>query len=110
MIKLIETTRAASEAHHLSETLKAELEQLSPDQLGLMYYAAVSGHFSDDITVLILTIEKTDKMIEAKVAILYTEIEPAYCCPMIPMEHNGMCEMRIIINRQTAVATFVFID
>ena len=50
---------------------------------------------------MILSMEHDKQQIKAKIAVLFTEIEPAYCCPMISSEHQGICDMQVIIDMAT---------
>lgn len=93
-----------------SEVVKKELAALGPDGLSLVQHATVSGYFSDDISIMILNIQESEDAIAIKIGVLYTEIEPAYCCPMIPMEHSGMCEMNVTIDKNTARMSLSSID
>lgn len=93
-----------------SSVLKSEIEALGSDGLSLVRCATVSGHFADEISVMILRMHDTEDVIEVKIGVLYTEIEPAYCCPMMPMEHSSMCEMKITIDKSTAKTVFDLIN
>lgn len=55
---------------------------------------------------MILSMEHDKQQIKAKIAVLFTEIEPAYCCPMISNGHHGICDMQVIIDMATG-AVFI---
>ncbi|MGL5759509.1 hypothetical protein [Plesiomonas sp.] len=109
MVKLV-ASQAAWGQDDFTRVLQNELEALGPDGLSLARSATISGHFADDISVMILSLSSSNSTIEANIGVLYTEIEPAYCCPMIPMEHSGMCKMRVLIDKNTALSEFNLLD
>lgn len=86
---------------NLENTLKTELEKLGPEGLYLERYANVSGYFLPTITVMMLSMQYNEQSIKAKIAILFTEIEPAYCCPMISGEHHGICNIQLTIDMKS---------
>ncbi|OCG10014.1 hypothetical protein B5800_06925 [Gilliamella apicola] len=100
MVKLLKISKIDL-LENIESTLKIKLEKLGPKGLYLDKCATVSGYFSPSITVMILSMEHDKQQIKAKIAVLFTEIEPAYCCPMISSEHHGICDMQVIIDMAT---------
>lgn len=86
---------------NIENTLKIELEKLGPENLHLDKCVTVSGYFSSSVTVMILSTEHCEQYIKAEIAVLFTEIEPAYCCPMVSGEHHGICNIQVVIDKAT---------
>ncbi|OGU20128.1 MAG: hypothetical protein A2580_03270 [Hydrogenophilales bacterium RIFOXYD1_FULL_62_11] len=68
------------------------------------------GCIDDPITVIVFGADDRGEAIEARITLLYTETETAYCCPVGPMEQatHEVCEMEVRIDKRTAVTSFLF--
>lgn len=100
MVKLLNIPGVAL-IEDVESTLKVELEKLGPEGLHLEKCAVGSGYFSPAVSVLVLSVEGGDEQINAEIAVLFTEIDPAYCCPMVSGEHHGICNMSVVIDKIT---------
>jgi len=88
------------------DVLKAELEQLSVEQLPLQQGLSQSSYACDDnIKVVIISVSEKSGFIRATAEIFYTGIIPGCSCADDPTPVNDYaehCEIQIDINMQTA--------
>lgn len=89
-------------------TLKREVEALEAQPLHLDRCQNGYGVLHDGVTVILLGATDRGSAIEARIAILYTVTETAYCCPVGPVEQSTPChvEMMVRIDKATAGTTF----
>lgn len=89
--------------------LKAEVEQLSVEQLPLQQGLSHSSYACDDnIRVVIISVTETAEVISAKAGIFYTGVIPGCSCADDPTPeevYTEYCEVQLGINRQTAETT-----
>ena len=91
-------------------TLKHGVEVHSAVRAALARSMNGFGAIDGPITAMVLGTDEQDEIVEARITILYTVTETAYCCPVGPMEQatHEVCEMEIRIDKRTAVTTFLF--
>jgi hypothetical protein len=86
--------------------LKAELEQLTVEQLLLQQGLSQSSYACDDnIKVVIISVSEASGVIHATAEIFYTGMIPGCSCADDPTpvdEYAEHCEVQIDINMQTA--------
>ncbi len=88
-------------------TLKTQIKSLPPASLPLEKGLTQGGYVDDDdIDVTILATPEAEEIITVKLGVFFTEIVINCGCGDDPMPINAYCEMRMIINKQTASATF----
>lgn len=93
--------------HYPSEAfkrvLKEEIESCDKKLLALEKGTTQGGYVSDEpITATVLRITDQSDTIQADVGIFFTEIVICCGCGDDPMPVNAYCEMRLLINKQTA--------
>jgi hypothetical protein len=90
------------------DVLRAELEQLTVEQLPLQQALTQSSYACDDnIKVVIIRVSETPDAIHATAEIFYTGIIPGCSCADDPSpvdEYAEHCDVQIEIDRQTAGA------
>lgn len=83
--------------------LKVEIEAIDRKLLPLEKGTAQGGYVSDEpITATVLRVEELANTIQADVGIFFTEIVICCGCGDDPMPANTYCEMRLLIDKQTA--------
>ena len=90
--------------------LKHEVEVNSAVRAELALSMNTFGAIDEPITVMVLGADEQGEIVEARITILYTVIEMAYSCPDCSAEDvvHGACEMTVLIDKRTAVTTFLF--
>jgi hypothetical protein len=101
--------------HYPSEdfkrALKDEIEACDKKLLPLEKGTTQGGYVSDEpITATVLRVTETNDSIQADVGIFFTEIVICCGCGDDPMPTNTYCEMRLLINKQTADTEIKIID
>jgi hypothetical protein len=98
---------AAWDTPAFREVLQAEIEQLDAQQLPLQQGLSHSSYACDDnIKVVIISVSDDAGVICATAGIFYTGIIPGCSCADDPApddEYTEYCEVRLDIDRQTAV-------
>jgi len=90
-----------------NQTLKAQIKALAPGSLPLEKGLTQGGYVDDsDIDITILHNNETDTEFSIKLGVFFTEIVINCGCGDDPMPINAYCEMRMLINKQTANAIF----
>lgn len=94
-------------AHYPSEdfkrTLKNEIEHMDKKLLPLDQGTAQGGYVSDEpITATVLRINENNDSIQVDAGIFFTEIVICCGCGDDPMPANTYCEVRLLIDKQTA--------
>ena len=88
------------------DVLKAELEQLTVEQLPLQQGLSQSSYACDDnIKVVIISVSEAFGVIRSTAEIFYTGIIPGCSCADDPApfdEYAEHCEVQVDINMQTA--------
>lgn len=88
-------------------TLQQEIAALGPDALPLDQNFMYGGDVKEgSLTILALQATGGAETIDLRILVLFTEIEPAGCCPYAPGERHGQCELRGIINKRDAMVRF----
>lgn len=94
--------------------LKAELVQLGGDYLPLQQGLSRSDHVAESpITLVVHGAAETEDGLRIRVGIFYQGISGGCACaddPTSSGECNEYCEVRIDIDKATALATIVLID
>jgi len=87
-----------------SRILKNEIEQYDKKLLPLEKGTTQGGYVSDEpITATVLRVTDHTDSIQADVGIFFTEIVICCGCGDDPMPVNVYCEMRLLIDKQTAI-------
>ena len=91
-------------------TLKREVEVHSAVRAALARSMNGFGAIDEPITVMMLGADDHGEIIEARITLLYTVTETVYRCPDCSAEDvvHGVCEMTVLIDKRTAVTTFLF--
>ncbi|MDP1925151.1 MAG: hypothetical protein Q8K57_10255 [Thiobacillus sp.] len=91
-------------------TLKREVEVHSAVRAALARSMNRFGVIDEPITVMVLGADEQGEIVEARITILYTVTETVYSCPDCSAEDvvHGACEMTVLIDKGTAVTTFLF--
>jgi len=88
---------------HFKSALKQAIEQCDKKLLPLDKGTAQGGYVSDEpITATVLRVTEVDDVIQADVGIFFTEIVICCGCGDDPMPVNTYCELRLLINKQSA--------
>jgi hypothetical protein len=92
------------------QTLKAELENLPTGTLPLQQATSQGGIVDDsNISVSILSCEQHDNEIKVRAGVFFTEIVAGCNCSDPPMETNGYCLLKIVIDAANADTRFTII-
>jgi len=108
MVKLIKSLNYWG-TDNFSNVLKMELLELDVNNLPLDK-ATTAGKFIKDseIGITVLAISENEENIKAKIGVMFTETQWAYCCgEEEPMTSNAYCEVKITINKLTANTIFI---
>lgn len=99
------------QSESFSRTLKSEIESLKPGTLPL-YNGTSQGGIVDDsnITATVMNFAEEDDNILATVGIFFDEIVGGCSCGDPPAADNAYCELKVTINKSTAVAEFAVIS
>ena len=90
-------------------TLKAELEALSPETLGLQKAANWPLQMDAPVTVSVMDARADDVAIQAKVGVFFTETIAGCNCADEPMERPAYAELGLVIDRNTAEVTLTLL-
>jgi hypothetical protein len=94
-----------------AQALKRELEDLHIRYLPLEKGTTHGGMVDDDaLTVTVLGVEETGEYILAKIGVFFTEIVICCGCGDDPMSVNAYCQMQVVINKQSAEASFELLE
>jgi len=108
VIKLVDAL-AAWGTPDFENALKHEIHKIDTELLPLQEGLSQSSHVSDgDISVVILNVTETAKVIRAKTGIIYAGIIAGSCCEDDPTplsEQTEYCEVQFDINKKTAETT-----
>ena len=92
------------------QTLKSELESLPKGNLPLEKGTSSGGYVDDsNLSVSVLNVSEDEQFINAKLAVFFTEIVINCGCGEDPMHQHAQCEMQLLIDKQTAEASFTVI-
>ena len=92
-----------------NHNLKLELAALPSGTLPLQKGVNSGGYVDDaDISITVLRAVADENYIRVHVGVFFTEIVICCGCGVDPMPENAYCEIDVIINKETAVAEFVF--
>ena len=107
MLKLVDAL-AAWGTPDFENALKLEIHKIDTELLPLQEGLSQSSHVSDgDISVVILNVTETAKVIRAKTGIIYAGIIAGSCCaddPSTVGEQTEYCELQFDIDKSTAEA------
>ncbi len=91
------------------EVLKREIEQRCVGQLPLQQELSASSYALDDaFEVMIISVTDEPGLIHAKAGVFYSGITAGCSCPGDPtpvMPQSEYCELRLTIDKTTALAT-----
>lgn len=105
MLSLTESLLAWS-TPDFSRTLKNELQATAISRLPLDKGTSQGGYVDDQpITVSVNRFNEADDCLEGSVDVFFTEIVINCGCGDDPMPVNGYCELRVMIDKQTAATT-----
>lgn len=89
-------------------SLKAELLALDPALLPLQKGASRGGYVDgSNIEITLLSTAATADQITAKVGVFFNEIIAGCSCGDDPMSESAYCEVCVLIDRQTGMASFL---
>jgi hypothetical protein len=113
MIRLIKALDAFGTSRFKS-ILKKELEQLNADQLPLQQGLSMGSYALDDtLNVMIISVGDDAHCIHVKAGVFYSGIVAGCSCADDPTpldENSEYCEVRINIDKKTAVASVALLD
>ncbi len=109
------TQLALSPEHFDSEafthSLKAAIESLAPGSLPLHQFTTQGGLVDDShITATIMQIDKHKKHIHARVGIFFSEVVGGCSCGDDPYSVNAYAELLVVIDPNSAEASFKVIN
>ena len=89
------------------QTLKKTIESLQPGCLPLAGGTTQGGFVNDqNISATILGSCESETDIETRVGIFFTEVVANCSCGDEPMELNAYCEIKVNIDKETALPRF----
>ncbi|MDH5633313.1 MAG: glucosamine--fructose-6-phosphate aminotransferase [Gammaproteobacteria bacterium] len=108
---LLPGSLAARDSDRFAEILKAELLELEPGTLPL-HQCLVHGNQVDesDIAISILKTTREPGSLAARIGVMFSEIDAGGSCGFEPAAGNAYCEIRVIIELDTARATFAVVQ
>ncbi len=101
----LEKSLAAWGGEAFTALLKAELEGLSAEALGLQQAANWPLQLDAPVTVSVMDVHADRVALHARVGVFFTETMAGCNCADEPMERPVYAELGIVIERSTAEAT-----
>ncbi len=101
----LERALAAWGSEAFAITLKAELEAISPEALGLQKAANWPLQLDAAVTVSVMVAQAAAGMLHARVGVFFTETIAGCNCADAPMMRPAYAELDIAIDPDTAEAT-----
>ncbi len=105
----LERSLAAWGVEAFAVTLKAELEAISPEALGLQKAANWPLQLDAPVTVSVMEVQADAVSLHARVGVFFTETIAGCNCADAPMERPAYTEMDIAIDRITAEMTMTLL-
>lgn len=105
----LEKSLAAWGGEAFAVTLKAELEAISPEALGLQKAANWPLQLDAPVTVSVMDVQADAVSLHARVGVFFTETIAGCNCADAPMERPAYAELGIAVDRNTAEMTITLL-
>ena len=93
------------------QTLKHTLEQLAPADLPLSRACSAGGLIEDNqLAVTVISTDAALQAIHVRLGIFFSELVGGCSCGDEPYSQPGYCQLQVSIDRQTAEASFEWLD
>jgi hypothetical protein len=90
-----------------SETLKREIEALSPSSLPLEQGLSRGNYLADEpVTAMILRVSEDGGFIQVDLGLFFSEINAGCSCGFDPLIEAAYCEFRLTLSRETGEGEF----
>lgn len=105
----LERARATWGSEAFAATLKAELEAISPEALGLQKAANWPLQLDAAVTVSVMAVQTDAGVPHARVGVFFTETIAGCNCADAPMQRPAYAELDIAIDPNTAEMTLTLL-